>query len=333
MVRNIIFSFSKKGPEFWEHTAMGEISPQNRAILEEKKKENAELEALHLSKDTVDVEEDKFAEQKARATELHEYMGNIDNCVKVLSQYRERGENVYVEFNGHKIYSCDVTLDSAYKEITGMTKEESDRKRAEWLEKYEREQREEEEKAQAKIPEWISRGDSIIYPERTEEWKKCVEARASDLYHGLDLNAAIEIMEMLENGATLDEAKEVLDGQDHSGASYGMVRNIIFSFSKQGPEFFEYTAMGDISPEGQQIIEQKKMENRKFEELHGVDSTKKVSEERKQEEMEILSGVKEKGKLTQMIQNIQEKLNGFRKQKSMTKQVGDGKKSNELDEI
>ena len=49
--------------------------------------------------------------------------------------------------------------------------------------------------------------------------------------------------------------------------------------------------------------------------------------------MEILSGVKEKGKLTQMIQNIQEKLNGFRKQKSMTKQVGDGKKSNELDEI
>ena len=120
MVRNIIFSFSKKGPEFWEHTAMGEISPQNRAILEEKKKENAELEALHLSKDTVDVEEDKFAEQKARATELHEYMGNIDNCVKVLSQYRERGENVYVEFNGHKIYSCDVTLDSAYKEITGI---------------------------------------------------------------------------------------------------------------------------------------------------------------------------------------------------------------------
>ena len=82
------------------------------------------MEALHLSKDTVDVEEDKFAEQKARATELHEYMGNIDNCVKVLSQYRERGENVYVEFNGHKIYSCDVTLDSAYKEITGMTKEE-----------------------------------------------------------------------------------------------------------------------------------------------------------------------------------------------------------------
>ena len=36
--------------------------------------------------------------------------------------------------------------------------------------------------------------------------------------------------------------------------------------------------MGDISPEGQQIIEQKKMENRKFEELHGVDSTKKVIE-------------------------------------------------------
>lgn len=274
---------------------------------------------------------DKMSRENARKIEF--YGSTLEQCVEALLKYQRRGESVVVSFNGHDLYSSDVTMDGAYQEVLGSTKEEFDRKQEEWRKEYKEKQAREEAKAKAQIPEWISRGDSIIYPERAEEWKKCVEARASDLYHGLDLNAAIEIMEMLENGATLDEAKEVLDGQDHSGASYGMVRNIIFSFSKQGPEFFEYTAMGDISPEGQQIIEQKKMENRKFEELHGVDSTKKVSEERKQEEMEILSGVKEKGKLTQMIQNIQEKLNGFRKQKSMTKQVGDGKKSNELDEI
>ena len=274
---------------------------------------------------------DKMSRENARKIEF--YGNTLEQCVEALLKYQRRGESVVVSFNGHDLYSSDVTMDGAYQEVLGSTKEEFDRKQEEWRKEYKEKQAREEAKAKAQIPSWLERGSNLIYPERAEEWKKCVEARASDLYHGLDLNAAIEIMEMLENGATLDEAKEVLDGQDHSGASYGMVRNIIFSFSKQGPEFFEYTAMGDISPEGQQIIEQKKMENRKFEELHGVDSTKKVSEERKQEEMEILSGVKEKGKLTQMIQNIQEKLNGFRKQKSMTKQVGDGKKSNELDEI
>ena len=39
----MIFSFSSRGPEFWEATAYGEISPENRELLEAKKQENEEL--------------------------------------------------------------------------------------------------------------------------------------------------------------------------------------------------------------------------------------------------------------------------------------------------
>ena len=39
----ILFSFSSKGPEFWEATAMGEISLEDKQILMERKRENKEL--------------------------------------------------------------------------------------------------------------------------------------------------------------------------------------------------------------------------------------------------------------------------------------------------
>ncbi len=330
-----VLEFSEFGPDFTEYfeKAIGEYDAKMALKIENVRKKNNEQD-LVSPKEDAEIEEDKFAKQKVTATELNEYMGTIDNCVKVLSQYRARGKNVYVEFNGHRIYSCDVTLEGAYKEILGMTKEEFERKRAERIEKYEREQREEADKAQATIPEWISKGEAIIYPERAEEWQKCVKARAKDLYHGRDLDSAIAIMEMLENGATLDEAKNALDEQDLSGASYGMIRNIIFSFSKQGPEFYEHTAMEDLSPETQQIIEQKKRENRQLKELHGVDSTKKVSEERKQEEREVLSGVEEKYKLNQEIARIQQELEVLKEQGAALKKAIETNKAklNGLDE-
>lgn len=205
---------------------------------------------------------------KENARKIEFYGSTLYECVNALLKFQSRGESVFVDFNGHQLYSCDVTMDSAYLEVCGQTKADFDRAQEEWRKNYRKEQEEAKAKAEAKIPDWIKRGEGFIYPERAEDWKKCVEARASDLYHGMDLDAAIEIMEKLESGATLDEAKELLDSQDHSGASYGMVRNIIFSFSKQGPEFWEHTAYGEISPENKMVIADKKKENAELEALH-----------------------------------------------------------------
>ena len=322
MVRRNVLEFSKKGPEFWEHTATEELTEETKKILEDRKRENAELEAKHSqSKEKEEQQEEKedsdsYSELKANAHEVtinyRKYGNTIEAAVKTLEDYKAKGESVVIEFNGHKLYSCDVTMDGAYQEVLGMTKEEHEKQKEEWLKEYREREAKEQKRAQEEIPYWLEKGSSLIYPERAEEWKQCVEARASDLYHGKDLDAAIEVMEMLENG-TLNDAKEVLEGQGHSGTSYSMVRNIVFSFSKKGPEFWEHTADGDISPESRSAIEDKKRENAELEELHKSDSTKKVSPERRAEEKEINESSVQKEQLMSEISDIEKQISSLKK--------------------
>ena len=74
-----------------------------------------------------------------------EFVGtNLESAVYQLLAYKARGESVYGEFNGHRLYSDTVTMDSAYIEVVGCTKEEHDRRLAAWREDYDRRERERE---------------------------------------------------------------------------------------------------------------------------------------------------------------------------------------------
>lgn len=95
-------------------------------------------------------------------------------------------------------------------------------------------------------------------------------ACASDLYLSKVLESALEIMTALENGDSIEEAKQMLDKQGHSGMSASIVRNILFTFSSKGPEFWEATAYGDISPENKKILEEKKQENAQLMQIRGL---------------------------------------------------------------
>ena len=194
---------------------------------------------------------------------------NLESVVYTLLAAKARGESVYCEFNGHKLYSDTVSMDSAFMEVTGQTKADFDKAKEEWHKNYEREQKEAEQRAKDNIPNWIEKGQALIFPERYAEWEKCVVACASDLYHGLELDNALEIMTALENGASMEEAKQLLDKQGHSGMSASIVRNILFAFSSTGPEFWEATAYGEISPENKQLLEAKKQENAQLIQANG----------------------------------------------------------------
>ncbi len=50
----------------------------------------------------------------------------IEYVVNELLGYREKGKLAFAKFNGVTLYSDTVTLDSAYREITGKTKTEFD---------------------------------------------------------------------------------------------------------------------------------------------------------------------------------------------------------------
>lgn len=92
---------------------------------------------------------------------------------------------------------------------------------------------------QEKIEKWIEEGKKYIYPQRLDEWKKCVEIRANDLYEGDELQNALDIMKVLEEGGSLQEAHDVLYNFGHSGTSYFMTISILLSFAKKGPEFVQ----------------------------------------------------------------------------------------------
>ena len=54
--------------------------------------------------------------------ELDEWLSPLERCVERLLQFKERGELVKYQFNGHWLYSDTVTIDSAFLEITGKNK-------------------------------------------------------------------------------------------------------------------------------------------------------------------------------------------------------------------
>ena len=111
---------------------------------------------------------------------------------------------------------------------------------------------------------WLEKGKSLMYPDRFEEWESCVEARANGIYNGKDLDIALEIMNKLESGDSLWNARQFFEEQENSQGFHAMVSQIIFAFSKQGPEFLEYIMDGEVSPETQKAIDAKKKENLKL---------------------------------------------------------------------
>lgn len=61
---------------------------------------------------------------RENAKQVTKYWHTLDNCIETLLEYQKNNESVVTDFNGHKLYSCDITVDSAYKEVLGYSKTE-----------------------------------------------------------------------------------------------------------------------------------------------------------------------------------------------------------------
>ena len=164
----------------------------------------------------------------------------LELAVTELLKHKERGELVYGDFNGHTLYSDTVTMEGAYLEVVGVTKEEFDRQQEEDHQRWMRA----EEKHKARIPEltkeWITKGHLILDEKYWEKWDECVPVRLDDLYKGMELGDCLDIVKALNDGCDLDTAKKIIHNQDHSGMSFGLVRAMVQAFCDRGSEFAEY---------------------------------------------------------------------------------------------
>lgn len=201
-------------------------------------------------------------------------VGDLEETVTALQEAKEKGEHVYCKFNGYELDSDTVTMDSAYEAITGDTREV-------FLEKLEKEREARvkeietrKEEFAAKAPLLIEQGEKIIFPEKHSEWAEYIDISANGMYYGKDVEAALEVMEKLANGASMDEVKETFFGQGHSGWSEEIVRQVVTEFSSRGPEFYEATIGRELSSEEKESLDAMKERNAELMELHKGDSAK-----------------------------------------------------------
>lgn len=164
----------------------------------------------------------------------------IEQAVRILMDYREKSELVSCNFNETMLYSDTITLDSAYEQITGKTKEELDRAEKEWREEYDKKEKEFKETIPVLAEEWIKKGKEILNEDKWGYWEKIVPIRLGDLYHGMELGCCLDIVKILNNNGTLEEAKEEINKQGHSGMSFGLVRAMVRDFCERGEEFAKY---------------------------------------------------------------------------------------------
>lgn len=166
-----------------------------------------------------------------------EVYGTIDTAVERLKMYDRMGEKVRTCFNGVMLYSDTVTLDGAYKAITGMTKAEFEQEQEKLREELRAEEAEWEKTIPNEIQRWTNEGHAVLDEKYWKFWDKCVPIRVSDIYRGEELGATLEIVKALNEGCDFKEAQKLLDDQQHSGLSESLVLSMVSSFCDRGKEF------------------------------------------------------------------------------------------------
>lgn len=170
-----------------------------------------------------------------------ECWGNLENAVQELIEYsiKHKGNLACCEFNGKMLYSDTVSLNSAYQEVTDKSYFQFNEDEKIWREEYSRK----EEEHKTAIPElakmWIEKGHKVLDEDKWDYLDKIVPIRLGDLYHGMELGNCLDIVEILKNGS-LDEARQEINNQGHSGMSWGLVCSMVREFSNRGIEFVEY---------------------------------------------------------------------------------------------
>ena len=195
----------------------------------------AQLSKQEQDKDIIQYE---IAKTMSEAKEVTGYWGNLENAARTLNwDYTVEGENVFMDFNGYKLYSKYDTIDTCFLKVCGLTLRQQRKFERELRAKLEERDRAERKEAEAKIPSLKERGEKLIYDERKEDWNRCVEIRVSDMYKGAEVELALKAMEALEEGKTVDEAYALAIDETDSVHFMTITKSIIRTFSKRGTEF------------------------------------------------------------------------------------------------
>lgn len=212
------------------------------------------------------LSEEDIKDYKDNAIEMKTYAGqNLEDIVIELEKLRRQGKlNCYANFNGIKLYSLDVTMDSAFKECLNCTRKTWLKREKRWLEESKKQIEKWKKEAQEKLPTWIEEGKKYIHPEKFSNWEKTCIASANGDYSGLEVEKALEIMQMIEDGKLFKEIKEKVLSDGHSGMTYSRTMKIVLLYAKRGPALFKFMNRRYSYNEGKKYIKKIEEINRKL---------------------------------------------------------------------
>lgn len=197
---------------------------------------------------------------------LENNISTLDEAISVLKEFRNRGiNNIYIDFNGHKLYSKNINTHKAYMLVTGMSKKD-------WLlylksetQKGKKQIEEASKHAVDNLEYVIEEGKKYIYEEKYDLWKDYCEADCKGMYHLYNAECALEIMKFIDKNGSIEEAIELMNNQGHSGYSMSLTMNIIVNFCKKGPEIYRYKYSDKMTDKLNKELEEIEKNNRLFE--------------------------------------------------------------------
>jgi len=146
---------------------------------------------------------------------------SLDRIVNDILEQKENGKSVYVDFNGHTLYS------------ESKPTETKDRLKSIEEEKFEM-------KDDVRIGELNKllkkKGRDIIEEKNWEKWEKIIKKETADIFRWSVLCDTIEIIESLLIN-DFDGAKETFEKQKHSGLTASLTFDMVEEFSEKGKEF------------------------------------------------------------------------------------------------
>lgn len=166
---------------------------------------------------------------------------SLDHVVEELLNFHASGRRVKTQFNTVTLYSDTVTMDDAYIAVTGFTKHEVDKARAEQHANYLAQEAAHLLKIPELTEEWITKGHAVLAESKWTMWDHIVPIRLKDLYHGMELEQCVLLVKMLDHDqCPFEEADKQMQDQGHSGMSWSLVKAMVKEFAVRGEEFAGY---------------------------------------------------------------------------------------------
>ena len=159
--------------------------------------------------------------------------------IELIKETIRKKQLFYTQFNETIIYSDEISLDSAYKEITGKDYNEFQLARKQEYEKILKYNAEYEKKIPELTKSYIEKGHQIISPSYWTKYDEIVDASLHGMYKGFDLDCALELIQMLNNKDDISKVGKKMRMQNHSGWSAVVVKHMVKDLCDRGIIFFE----------------------------------------------------------------------------------------------